>query len=340
MTLRAVQDFARQQGLLYGVDLAARDSATLGGTVATNAGGVRAVAYGMTRSQVVGIEAVFPGGRAISRLRGILKDNSGYDLAQLLCGSEGTLGVVSRVRLQLRPAGGASSVALIGVRSLDEAVARFRAARNGSKGSQGVLAAEILDAVSMGLAVSSLGRTYPLRSKWPFALLLEVSDGGTAEGLGLSDEDDCAVAVDSRDAADLWRLREELSEVYTRLGAVKLDIAVPLAKLGAFAGNVKTLLASADPAYRLGLFGHVGDGNLHIQVTGGNPARVPKAAILQLVADMGGAISAEHGIGRQKAELIHLSRSEPDIVIMRSIKDALDPRGIMNPGVLWAKSAI
>lgn len=331
--LSEVQAAARAAGWIYGVDLAARDSATIGGTVATNAGGTQVVAYGMTRAQLVGIEAVLADGSVISHLTGLLKDNTGFDLAALLCGSEGTLAVITAVRLRLHRPHDRTSLAMVGCASYDQAIDLMSRARASSQ----LIAAESIDATGMQLAHSALGLSSPLAQAWPVVALIEVADGGDASGLPLTDDHDAVIALDPVEQGRLWSYRERQAEAYATLGLVhKLDISVPLARMQTLLADLSELIAADHEVTCFGFFGHLADGNVHVEFIGPDAARSTlQRAILEQVAACGGSISAEHGIGRLKTAYLHLSRSEPEIQAMRAIKQAWDPKGLLNPGVLF-----
>ena len=337
-TLGEVQRAAHSAGWQYGVDLAARDSATIGGTVATNAGGIRVLAYGMTRMQVAGIEAVLPDGSVISHMSGLAKDNTGLDLAQLLCGSEGTLAIITAVRLRLHRPMGRTSVALVGCDDYQDALACFSAAVSGDSGE--LVAAEVIDDVGMRLVDSVAGLPYPLARRHRLVALLEVADGGGGDGFMSSvlEDRDVVVGLDAREIERLWEYRERQSEAFASLGVIhKLDVSVPLEKLAACADELRSVVGECPEVSEFGVFGHLSDGNIHLEIAGleeGDDS--VDIAVLECVARFGGSISAEHGIGRVKAELLGLSRSPAEIAAMRAIKHAWDPRGLLNPGVLFS----
>lgn len=333
-TLGDLRRHVQAAGWTYGIDLAARDSATIGGTVATNAGGIHVIAYGMTRAQVVGVEAVLPDGTVISHLGGLLKDNTGYDLGALLCGSEGTLAIITAVRLRLHRPPGRTTVVLVGCDSYAEALAFMSGAV--TPGTS-LLAAEVIDEMGMDLVAKVAGVTWPLARRHRLVLLLEVVDGGDASGLtGLSDAD-VAVGMDSSERARLWEYRERQSEAFSALGVVhKLDVSVPLADLALCADELRAVVAAFANVINYGVFGHIADGNLHVEIHGPDPDdRAVDLAVLECVARYGGSISAEHGVGRAKAGELTLCRSAAEIAAMRAIKDAWDPQGLMNPGVIF-----
>ncbi|MBM3670567.1 MAG: FAD-binding oxidoreductase, partial [Actinobacteria bacterium] len=298
-TLGAVQRAAASAGWVYGVDLAGRDSATIGGTVATNAGGIHVVAFGMTRAQVVGIEAVLADGIVLSHLSGLLKDNTGLDLGALLCGSEGTLAVITAVRVRLHRPVGATTVALIGSPSYADAVDLVQTAV--VPGAR-VIGAEVVDDTGMRLVEGVIGQPYPLSERHPLVVLLEVADGGTGEGfIGLEDRD-VVVGIDAGERARLWRYREAQADAFALLGVLhKLDVSVPLSALPACAEELNSLLGADAGVTEHGIFGHIGDGNLHVEFAGpsADDYRMDRV-VLECVARYDGSVSAEHGIGRAK----------------------------------------
>ncbi len=325
-TLAQLQQFAAEHGLEFGVDLAARDSATIGGMAATNAGGIHVVPNGMMRKQVVGVEAVLPSGAIVSTLRGLAKDNTGYDLTQLLCGSEGTLAVITKVRVQMHhpvPA----QLLVFGVDSIT-------AALETTAGFIGkIAAAEIIDRASVECVHRVTGITIPFDSD--IHLLLEVR--GELDLEVLARHDNLIVAVDQADREKLWALRERVTEscaVETVGVPHKLDVSFPQGVLSESYSALCALL-DRDGVAHVVIFGHLLDGNFHVFFTTPAVDHDIDREVLELVARFGGSISAEHGIGRMKAAYLHLSRSESEIAMMKAVKGAIDPLGIMNPGVLF-----
>lgn len=338
-TLAAVRAAATAAGWEYPVDIAARDTATIGGTVATNAGGHHVIRHGMTRRHLVGVEAVLADGRTVSHLGGLVKDNTGYDLAGLLCGSEGTLGIVTAVRLALTVPAPSHAVAMVGFTDLEAAVAAIGPLRRGVAGLEAV---ELMFADGMAAVAEVHGLESPVGDA-PVVVLVEVGARDPVAELvaGLGSLDGVvatAVAEDGLRRAELWRWRDSHTEVINQLGATpphKLDVTLPLDRLAEFVPRVRDLVAEVAPQARLWLFGHAGDGNLHVNVTGLAAAdEAVDAAVLELVASMAGSISAEHGIGRAKRSWLHLGRSPSEIATFRAVKEALDPTGLFSPGVL------
>ena len=339
VTVAAVHDAAAAHGLGYAVDFASRDTATIGGTIATNAGGVHVLRWGPTRSQLAGVEAVLADGRVLSHLAGLDKDNTGYDLASLLCGSEGTLAAVTAARLRLVPLEAETAVALVGFGSVEAAVRAVGALR---RDLPGLTAAELMLADGLDLVCRQFDRPRPLHDAWPAVLLLECrGDRDVADALGtrlsgVSGGGESAVATGARERRSLWSYRDDHTLAINTLGAPhKLDVTVPLGRVADFVEQIPTVVAALDPSARVWMFGHVGDGNIHVNVTGpaADDDRVDDA-VLRMVAERGGSISAEHGIGALKRRWLRLSRSDDEIATFRAIKSALDPSGILNPHVL------
>jgi FAD/FMN-containing dehydrogenase len=337
-TLAAVTTHARAAGLDFGVDLAARESATVGGMVATNAGGIRVVRYGSMREQVAGVEAVLADGRVVSRLDGLAKDSTGYDIGQLLAGSEGTLAVLTRLRLRLVPAERERAVAFVAVSGTADAVDLLAALR---PRLPGLSAAELCFAGGVALVARHLGVAPPLAGAGEAYVLVEVAgETDPMDDLMIALEGcpqvlDATVAASAADRARLWAMREAHTETISALGVpVKLDVSVPLARLAQLAGRLPDVVAAAAPDALLVIFGHLAEANLHVNVLHADDPEQVTSAVLSLVASLGGSISSEHGIGRAKARWLGLSRTQAEIDVMRSVKAALDPLGLLNPGVL------
>lgn len=340
VTLAEVQAAAREAGWTYGVDLGGRDSATIGGNVATNAGGLRVLRYGDTRAQLLGVQAVLGSGDAVEHLGGLLKDNTGYALHSLLCGSEGTLGIVTAVRLRLVPPAPARVAAILGVKDAAVAVA---AAQELRRTLPTLSAAELMLDAGVELVCTVTGAPAPLADPHEAYLLVEAS--GTVDPTpdltdavaSLAGVEDAAVAVDSQRIAALFRYREGHTEAINSLGAPphKLDVTLPNAVLAEMVDRFPAIVDAVVPGAAVWLFGHVGDGNIHVNVTGVAPddERVDEA-VFRAVADVGGSISAEHGIGTAKRRWLELNRSATELGAFAAIKRALDPDGIMNPHVL------
>jgi FAD/FMN-containing dehydrogenase len=342
-SLASVQAAAASVGLEFGVDLAARDTATVGGMVATNAGGTHFLRNGAMREQVIALEAVTADGSVLGAVPGLSKDNTGYDLASLVCGSEGTLAVVTRVHLRLLPSPEERAVALLGFPTVSDAIAVLPALR----GVPELSAVEFLDSHALRLVASHLRSTPPVRTAdGGGCLLVEVAGpSGCSENLldavaVLGSGVDTAIATDHLSARRLWRWRDSAPDAISAVGTPhKLDVTVPPGRIAEFEGDLRALLAHAGPQATVLVFGHAADGNLHVNLLGLSPQDdTVDAEVLGLVARYGGSISAEHGIGVAKRDFLSLTRSARDIDLMRRIKQALDPAGILNPGVIFASS--
>jgi FAD/FMN-containing dehydrogenase len=339
VTLARLQEHARAAGWEYGVDLGARESATVGGTVATNAGGVHVLRYGSTRRQVVGVQAVLADGSVIDGLDGLEKDNSGYDLAGLLCGSEGTLAIVTAARLRLVPRCRHVVVALLAFAGVEHALDAVGVLR---RDLDALRALEFFLDDGLELVRSQLSLPAPFATRHGAYVLVECAANidpapALADTVGmLPSVADAAVATDARTARDLWRYREAHTEAINQLGPPhKLDVTLPADRLAAFVRDVPVIVREVAPDARVWLFGHAGDGNVHVNVTGVEPDddRVTDA-VLHLVAELHGSISAEHGIGTAKRRWLHLVRSPVELDVYRRLKLALDPNGVLNPNVL------
>jgi FAD/FMN-containing dehydrogenase len=335
VTLAALQARARAAGLDAGVDFGARDSATLGGLVACDAGGVRALRHGTVRARVAGLEAVLADGSVVRRMSGLLKDNAGYDLPGLLIGSEGTLGVITRVRWRLVPRHDARALALIPLAGLADAVPLLRTVRPRLPSLD---ACEFMTDDGLSLVLDHLRLPAPLEPRTPAYVLLEAAAAEDplpelAAALEAAGVEDALIADDTASRERLWRLREAHTEAISAAGVPhKLDVGVPLETLAPFCDAVRGAMPAGA---RTIVFGHLGDGNVHVNVLGPDPAdESVDETVLRLVAAHGGTISAEHGVGVAKARFLHLTRSAAEIESMRAIKAALDPRGTLNPGAV------
>jgi FAD/FMN-containing dehydrogenase len=335
-TLERVQAAARAAGLEFPLDHPARSSATIGGSVATDAGGALAFRHGTMRRRVVGLEAVLADGALVDRMGGLLKDNAGYDLPALLIGSEGTLAVITGARLQLEPAPGGRLAALFGVAGTTEALALFESLR----GVPGLEAADFLDAACMRLVGEQRRVANPLTGDHGIYLIAQYATDRdvTAELAAaveaLPVEPEVAIADGTAERERLWACRELINESLRDRGVPhKLDVAVPVARQPEFERRLRELVAAMPGENELFLYGHLGDGNFHVNVLGPGPDdEVVDEAVLRCACEMGGTISAEHGVGLAKRRYLHLCRSADEIAAMHRLKRALDPGAILAPG--------
>jgi FAD/FMN-containing dehydrogenase len=337
-TLADVQRAAAAAGLVFGVDLAARDTATVGGMASTNAGGLRTVRYGNMGEQVIGLDVALPDGSVVRRHSRVRADNTGYDLPSLFVGAEGTLGVITALDLRLHPDPAHRVTAVCGFEDLDALVDAGRLFRD----LDGIAALELIDGRVSALTDEHLGVAAPVQGAW--LLLVELaSDYDQTERLAdaLEDVHTCgepAVGVDSTAQQRLWRLRESIAEVLGVYGPpVKFDVSLPLSAVAAFARDADALLNRHAPDAIRVLFGHIGEGNLHLNVLrcGEQQERDLYAAMMDLIADRGGNVSSEHGVGSRKRRYVAMSREPADIAAMRTLKTAFDPTGYLNAAVLF-----
>jgi FAD/FMN-containing dehydrogenase len=342
-------------GRRFPLDLASEGSATLGGLVSTNAGGTAVLRYGSMRGLVLGLEAVLPDGQIWNGLKRLRKDNTGYDLKQLLIGAEGTLGVVTAAALRLVPLLPSRAVALAAVNSPGEAVELLVRAKDAAGGE--VEAFELISRLGVELAVRHLpGLRVPLETSTPWVVLIEIASvrAGAAEAAletVLSDAlergliADAVVAQSGEQAKAFWALREGQSAAQKPEGpAWKHDVSVPISHIARFLETAAAALSLRFPGVRIDAFGHLGDGNIHFDVlgpAGGDGA--PHAAardegahlVHDLVASLGGSISAEHGLGSMKTAEALAYKSPVEVTALRALRLALDPGRIMNPRVLF-----
>lgn len=343
--LQKVHEVAEEADLLFPLDLGARGSCTIGGNISTNAGGNSVIRYGMMREQVLGLEAVLADGTVISSLNGVIKNNTGYDLKQLFLGSEGTLGIVTRAVLRLRPLPRSCNTALVGIDHFDQ-VAEFLRAMDSALG--GTLSAFEVLWNDFYQTVVGDGSTHvpPLGASHRFYVLLE-STGGHQDADRVRFEDalegafeselitDAVIAQSKQQRADLWAIRDDIEGLTGKLSPpILFDVSLGIPKMDAYVVEVRRQLKDRWPDSKMVTFGHLGDGNIHIVVTIGSlePSEVHavESIIYEELGRCQGIVSAEHGIGLDKREFLHHSRSEVEISLMKTLKQALDPKGILN----------
>ncbi len=350
--LQQVQDTARQAGLLFPLSLAAEGSCTIGGNLSTNAGGTQVLRYGNARELCLGLEVVTAEGEIWDGLSGLRKDNTGYDLRDLFIGAEGTLGIITAATLKLFPQPRARMTALAACESLSATVALLSMAQ--SRCGATLTGFEVMNAQSLGLVAKHFPQlAQPLGTR-AWTVLLELSDnegethareqfeGVLSQALEDGVIEDAAVAESLSQSQSMWHLRESIPLAQSEEGLnIKHDIALPVSRIPAFVSACDALLAEQFPGSRLVNFGHLGDGNLHYNVqspegvSAAEFLRTHEAAVNAVVYDQvmahGGSISAEHGIGQLKREELAQRKSPVALALMRQIKQALDPRGLLNP---------
>lgn len=337
-TLAAVQRAVVGAGLVFGVDLAARDTATVGGMASTNAGGLRTVRYGNMGEQVVGLDVALPDGSVVRRHSHVRFDNTGYDLPALFVGAEGTLGVITALDLRLHPNPAHRVTAVCGFSDLAALVAAGRLFRD----LDGIAALELIDGRASALTGAHLGVPAPVDGAWLLLVELASADdptGRLADALtGVAMCGEPAVGVDLAAQQRLWRVRESVPEVLGVYGPpLKFDAALPLSTVTRFAADAEVLVRRYAGGAIPVLFGHIGEGNLHLNVLGcgRDDERSLYTAMMELIAGCGGNVSSEHGVGSRKRPYVGMSREQADIAAMRTVKAAFDPTGYLNAAVLF-----
>lgn len=348
-TLSAIQDAAAEADRFFPLSLAAEGSCQIGGNLSTNAGGINVLRYGTARSQALGLEVVLPDGTTWNGLRALRKDTSGYDLKQLFIGAEGTLGVITAACLRLYPAVRHAQTALVALDSPDKAVGLLAELRQ--RLSDQIQAFELMPDRAIRFVCRHIpGTRCPLEGESPWYALVEginiaVADQMYQQLLDCHNKGlitDAVVAKNQSEADELWRMRHAVSEAQKREGAsLKHDVSVPIGSVGAFISAANAAVARHDPAIRVVAFGHVGDGNVHYNLSqpkDRDPAtflasrEALESIVYEVVDRFGGSISAEHGIGQAKRADLRKYRGETELDLMRTIKAALDPHNTMNPG--------
>jgi FAD/FMN-containing dehydrogenase len=351
--LASLQDAASDADRLFPLSLAAEGSCQIGGNLSTNAGGTQVLRYGNARNLVLGLEVVLPDGRIWDGLRGLRKDNTGYDLKQLFIGAEGTLGIITAAVLKLFPKPTEIQTALVAVP--DPAASLSLLSRATEAVGEQVTAFELIQRRAIDFVLSNVpGVPDPLEQSYPWYVLMEISGQGppdslrdTVEGLlggGLEDGEvlDAVLAANRAQGQALWKIRESIPEAQNHEGqSVKHDVSVPLSRIAEFIERADQALAAAYPGVRCVAFGHIGDGNIHYnpaQPLGERGADFAKEygavnrIVHDLISELNGSISAEHGLGRLRRDEARRYKSDVEMDLMQTLKDALDPTNIMNPG--------
>ena len=343
--LQTVQEAAAAAGLCFPLDLGARGSCTIGGNIATNAGGNQVLRFGMMRNLVLGLEAVLADGTIVSSMNRLIKNNAGYDLKQLFIGSEGTLGITTRAVLRLYPALPARTSALVAVADFSACVSLLHTLQSRLGG--GLSAFEAMWASYFDYVTENVEKLLsPFETAYPLYVLVQsegtdhVADRERMETalttlLESGIVVDAAVAQSERETESFWQIRDGIAEITALLQPVAaFDVSIPIPDMPAFLDATGSALEAAFPGVTNLVFGHIGDNNLHLTVTTGNHDDLEQISEIVFAAtnDAGGSIAAEHGIGVSRREYLHLSRTDAEIALMHKLKEALDPKGILNPG--------
>jgi FAD/FMN-containing dehydrogenase len=342
--LQTVQEAAASAGLFFPLDLGARGSCTIGGNIATNAGGNQVLRFGMMRSLVLGLEAVLADGTIVSSMNKLIKNNAGYDLKQLFIGSEGTLGVVTRAVLRLYPAQPARTAALVAVENFAACTTLLQTLQARLSGA--LSAFEAMWASYFDCMIENIDKLRsPFDTSYPLYVLVQTEgtdhaadrdriEAVLADLLEQGVVVDAAIAQSERERESFWQIRDGIAEMKTSLQpVVAFDVSVPIRDMPAFLDETAAELEHAFPAFTSLVFGHVGDNNLHLNVTTGDSADLERISsiVFGVTSRFSGSIAAEHGIGTSRRKYLALSRSDAEIELMRRLKQTLDPQGILNP---------
>jgi FAD/FMN-containing dehydrogenase len=351
--LQTACETAEAKGLFLPLDLGARGSCTIGGNISTNAGGNRVIRYGMMREMVLGLEAVLADGTVVSSLNRLIKNNAGYDLKQLFIGSEGTLGIVTRAVLRLRPKPISQSTAFL---ALDEFAGLPRLLRRVEQALGGTLAAFEV----MWPEFYALVTTPPAKGRAPiphgrgYYVLVEALGGDQGDdearferalmaALEAGDAADAVIAKSESERQQMWGLRDDVAQLARNFPIFIYDVSLPVMAMESYVAEIRSALTARWPKSTCVIFGHLGDGNLHVIVGVGDSGAAARQAVEEIIygalRPRGGSISAEHGIGLEKRPYLAVSRSPEEIALMRRLKQALDPENILNPGKVLASGA-
>ncbi len=347
VTLQAMQDVARAQDLLFALDLGARGSCTIGGNVATNAGGINVLRYGMMRSLVLGVEAVLADGTVLSSMNQMLKNNAGYDLKQLMIGTEGTLGIVTRVVLRLHPLPTSCNAALVALERFDQVTELLSRMQRDLAGT--LSAYEVMWNDYFRAATEPGGHRAPMDRDYPFYVMLQAEGADPAADTARFEKllegafeggliADAVIPKSEGERSALWELRENFEAMLHGRTTFLYDVSLPIREMTSYLAEARANIAAHWPAGRCIVFGHMADGNLHLFVQPGTDDAahvVCDEAVYAPLRSRHGSVSAEHGIGAEKRAWLGYCRSEGEIAVMRALKQALDPKQLLNPGRIF-----
>jgi FAD/FMN-containing dehydrogenase len=345
VVLQRIQEQAAEHGLMFPLDLGGRGSCTIGGNISTNAGGNRVIRYGMTRDMVLGLEAVLADGTVVSSMNHMIKNNAGYDLKQLFIGTEGTLGIVTRAVLRLREQPKHQSTLFVAVDGFDKLplfLKHMDSALGGTLSAFEVMWNEFYTLVTTAPATSQP----PIPQDHPFYVLVEamgaddaIVEAALSEAYDRSLIADAVLAQSEAQRRQLWAMRDDVAQCFRDGPTVAFDVSLKISEMEAYVGEVKRMLAAAFETHRCYVFGHMGDGNLHLVIGVGDYSPQKRhqieACVYEPLRAIGGSVSAEHGVGLEKKPYLDVSRGPVEIELMRTLKRALDPKNLLNPGKIF-----
>lgn len=350
--LEALHAQVADHGLVLPLDLGARGSCTIGGNIATNAGGVNVIRYGMVRNLVLGLEVVLPNGEVLSSMKRMLKDNSGYDLKQLFVGSEGTLGVVTRAILKLEPAMKRRETVLAAVPSYTDVVKLLSMSK--SQLGAGLTSFELMWGAYYKAVTEGLGVRAPLDAAHKYYVLIEIETNAEDAGRDLLMTmlekaisqglvDDGVLAQSEQERQDIWRIRDDFEPILREKPVYLFDVSMPVTDMESYIDEVERGLSALSDDGVLHVFGHIGDGNLHLFIHPGagssaasaETKKKVEACVYEPLRNIEGSISAEHGIGREKKQWLGVTKSAAEIALMKTLKRTIDPNNILNAGVVF-----
>lgn len=343
--LQVIQESAEENGLMFPLDLGARGSCTIGGNISTNAGGNRVIRYGMARDMVLGLEAVLVDGTVVSSMNQMIKNNAGYDLKQLFIGTEGTLGIVTRAVLRCREEVTSQPTGLVGIKDFDHLVRFLKHADRGLKGNLSAFEVMWNDYYNL-VSNPPAKNNAPISGEHAYYVLVEgmgADDATMMDMLNSALEDelilDAVIAQSEAQRLEIWALRDDVEQVFQFAPTMLFDVSLRIPLMEAYVEDVYARLYASFDDVKVFTLGHMGDGNIHFAIAAGGEDDATRekveACVYEPLADIGGSVSAEHGVGLEKKPYLHLVRDEAEVGLMRTLKQALDPKGLLNPGKIF-----